>query len=133
MKPYTRVASQELTHLPRPGRNPAYVKFVRSQPCCVSGRNWNIEAAHTGPHALGRKADDLSCIPLNLEFHTNRPFSYHVLGRVRFEQAHGISIEKTVLYLQALAVASGISLEPLKCNGLGLTDQQKRRSMGRRW
>ncbi len=126
MKPYMRVSPQSLTRLPKPGKNPAYVRFVRSQPCCVSGRNWSIEAAHTGPHALGRKADDLSCIPLHRDFHTRKPLSYHVLGRVRFEQAHGISIERTIRYLQALAISNGISLQPLKRKGLARAGVVKR-------
>ena len=126
MKTATRITPQSLTQLPRPGRNPAYVKFIRSQPCSVSGRNWNIEAAHTGPHALGRKADDLSCIPLHRDFHTRKPLSYHVLGRVGFEKAHGISIERTIQHLQGLAIANGISLEPLKRKGLGRAGLSKR-------
>ena len=126
MKTATRISPQSLTQLPRPGRNPAYVRWIRSQPCSVSGRNWNIEAAHTGPHALGRKADDLSCIPLHRDFHTRKPFSYHVLGRGRFEEVHGISVEQTIQYLQALAIANGISLEPLKRKGLGRAGQVKR-------
>ncbi len=127
MKPHMRVSPQSLTFLPRPGRNPAYVKFVRSQPCCVSGRNWGVEFAHTGPRGLSQTANDLDGIPLNREFHLARyKNSYHSLGRVKFEIFHGISVERTIQYLQALAVSSGISLETVKRKGFGRARQSKR-------
>jgi len=126
MKTATRISPQSLTQLPRPGKNPAYRKLVRSQPCCVSGRNWGVEFAHTGPRGLSQKANDLDGIPLNWEFHTRGKLSYHVLGRTRFEEVHGISIERTIQYLQAVAIANGISLEPLKRKGLGRAGASKR-------
>ena len=76
----------------RPMRNPAYLRFVRSQPCCVCGSSCRIEAAHTGPHGLGQKSPDTSCIPLCREHHTTGNDSYHALGPWRFAEFHQLDI-----------------------------------------
>lgn len=94
----------------KPIRHPAYLRFVRGLPCAVSGRTWGIEAAHTGPHGLGQKANDLDTIPLAREFHTRGKYSYHVLGRVRFEQHYGVSIERIIAETRERAEACGILL-----------------------
>ncbi len=95
----------------KPIQHPNYLRFVRGLPCAVSGRNWGIEAAHTGCHGLRQKASDLDAIPLAREFHTRGKYSYHVLGRVRFEQHHGVSVQKIIQETQLRAEACGISLE----------------------
>jgi hypothetical protein len=33
----------------KPQRNPRYLAFIRTQPCCVCGATRGIEASHTGP------------------------------------------------------------------------------------
>jgi hypothetical protein len=110
----TKAYSVAISASPRsrkPIQHPAYLRFVRGLPCAVSGRNWGIEAAHTGGHGLKQKASDLDAIPLNQKFHTRGKYSYHVLGRVRFEQYHGVSVEAIITETQLRAVACGISLE----------------------
>jgi hypothetical protein len=107
MKAYA-VANTSPSRSRKPIRHPAYLRFVRGLPCAVSGRNWGIEAAHTGPRALGRKADDTDAIPLAREFHTKGKYSYHVLGRVRFEEYHGVSIQAVITETQLRAEACGI-------------------------
>lgn len=37
---------------------------VRAFPCCVSGQRAE-EAHHHGPHAMGRKGPDWTCVPLS--------------------------------------------------------------------
>ena len=110
MKIYYRVASQSLPSLPCSLQNRLYLKFVRSMVCCACGRQWNIEAAHTGARGLGTKASDLDTIPLCRLHHQYGPKSYHVLGRIRFEQVHGLTIRTIIASLQIRAVACGIDL-----------------------
>lgn len=45
-------------------RDPLYLRFVKRLPCVACGGTWMIDPAHTGPHALGRKASDGTAIPL---------------------------------------------------------------------
>jgi hypothetical protein len=95
----------------KPIRHPAYLRFVRGLPCAVSGRNWGIEACHCGGRGLGTKVDDLQTIPLAREFHTKGKYSYHVLGRVKFEEYHGVSVAHIIAETQFRAQVCGISLE----------------------
>ena len=75
-----------------PQRNRKYLAFVRSQPCCVCGSTRGVEAAHTGPHGLGQKSPDSSCIPLCRTHHTTGNDSYHALGPWRFAEYHQLNI-----------------------------------------
>jgi hypothetical protein len=95
----------------KPVQHLKYLKFVRGLPCAVSGRTYGVESAHTGSHGLSQKASDLDAIPLNREFHTRGKYSYHVLGRVKFEEYHGVSVARIIAETQLRAEACGISLE----------------------
>src|SRR5438552_8216787 len=91
----------------KPVRNPAYLRFVRRHACCVCGKTWSVEAAHTGPHGLGQKAPDESCIPLCWKHHRTGRDSYHVLGRVRFSELHNLDIPAIILSLTLAWAARG--------------------------
>ena len=52
----------------KPYRNPRYRQWIKSLPSAVSGLT-PCDPCHTGPHALGQKASDLTCIPLTREEH----------------------------------------------------------------
>lgn len=52
----------------KPPRDYKYRAWIRSLPSAVSGLD-GCQACHTGPHALGQKASDYSCIPLTPEEH----------------------------------------------------------------
>jgi hypothetical protein len=45
------------------GEDPAYLAWVRQQPCSVCGR-WGSEAHHTGRHGVGQRAHDHTAVPL---------------------------------------------------------------------
>lgn len=78
--------------------DPAYLRFIRRQPCAVEGCKSNYqEAAHTGARALGRKANDRLAIPLCLFHHQTGNQSYHHLGRRRFEKVHCLDIAGLIL------------------------------------
>ncbi|MBZ5579539.1 MAG: DUF968 domain-containing protein [Acidobacteriia bacterium] len=51
-----------------PARNYQYRAWIRSLPSAVSGAAPS-QACHTGPHAVGQKASDYTCIPLTWEEH----------------------------------------------------------------
>ena len=83
--------------MPKPSRDPEYLAFVRSLPCCVCGSRRSVEAHHTGPRGLSQKSSDYSAIPLcALLHHRGGRHSYHVLGRRAFEEHHKISIAQIV-------------------------------------
>jgi hypothetical protein len=80
----------------KPVRDPEYRRYVRSQPCCVSGKSWSVEACHTGPHGMNQKACDLSCIPLTRKLHQE----YDASPRV-FAERHGLDVAAVVARLCA--------------------------------
>ncbi len=54
-----------------------YMRWIRHQPCAVSGHpdsrcQGRMEADHAGPRAMGQKADDVTCIPLCHKHHVQR-------------------------------------------------------------
>lgn len=108
MKPAYQISPQSLTLLPRSIQHPGYRKFVRQLPCLVCGQNWSIEFCHIGPRGLGQKASDLDGIPLCRLHHQHGPESLHVLGPIRFQQAHGLEFCRIIAGLQARAVACGL-------------------------
>lgn len=80
------------------GKDPAYLRFIRSLPCCVcakllhrdGGRQRSItEAAHAGVRGLSTKAHDKTAIPLCRLHHREGVTSLHQLGR-KFWSHHDI-------------------------------------------
>lgn len=53
----------------KPVRDRHYLQFLKTWPCSGCGQSWGIDPAHTGPHALSRKACDLQAIPLCRKCH----------------------------------------------------------------
>lgn len=80
----------------KPQRNPRYLAWIRTQPCCVCGSKHRIEASHTGPHGIGQKSPDSSAIPLCAKHHRNGADSYHRLGPRKFSQKHNLDIPALV-------------------------------------
>ncbi len=95
----------------KPERNPAYLKFVRGLPCCVCGKTWGIEAAHTGPHGLSQKAPDAETIPLCRLHHTDPQLGLDRIGRAAFEDLHGVSVARLVQLTQRRAAACRIGAQ----------------------
>jgi hypothetical protein len=80
----------------KPTRNPRYLTWIRTLPCCVCGSKKGIEASHTGPHGLGQKSPDSSAIPLCPKHHRTGDDSYHRLGPRKFAQKHHLDIQAIV-------------------------------------
>ncbi len=79
-----------------PFRSPHYRAWVRTFPCVACGQLHDIEAAHTGPHAMSQKASDLTCIPLCPAHHRAGNVALDKIGRAQFEAVFQISIEAVV-------------------------------------
>jgi len=94
----------------KPARNPAHLKFVRALPCCICGRTWGIEAAHTGPHGLGQKSPDNSVIPLCRVHHRDPEVGLDSIGRAAFEDLHGVSVARLVRITQMRAAACRVPM-----------------------
>jgi len=84
----------------KPARSPEYLAWIRTLPCVVCSVTYGIEAAHTGPHGLGQRSSDLSCIPLCRRHHRTGNDSYHRLGR-NFGAHHSLDIPAIVKRLNA--------------------------------
>ena len=80
----------------KPQRNPRYLAWIRTQPCCVCGSTQRIEASHTGPHGIGQKSPDTSAIPLCAKHHRTGADSYHRLGQRKFSKMHNLDIPAIV-------------------------------------
>lgn len=72
-----------------PARDESYKAWIRRQPCCCGCGRGPCDAAHTGPHGLGQKAADTTCIPLWWTCHA----LMHRIGQEEFERRNGICIE----------------------------------------
>jgi hypothetical protein len=81
--------------------DPAYKRWIRGHPCLVCGATQGVEAAHTGPHGVGIKSDDRTCLPLCRTDHRTGRNSYHQVGPRQFEQAHGLRLAMIVARLNA--------------------------------
>lgn len=84
-----------------PPRDWRYRQWVRSLPCLVC-HSAPSQAAHTGPHGIGQKSSDYSCIPLCHWHHTDGNLALDRIGRARFERTHGIRIAKVIRELGEL-------------------------------
>ena len=80
----------------KPQRNPRYLAWIRTQPCCVCKITRGIEASHTGPHGIGQKSPDSSAIPLCAKHHRTGADSYHRLGPRKFSEKHELDIPAIV-------------------------------------
>ena len=59
-----QIRSGTLYQAAKPVRDPDYRHFIKSLPCVGCLKTWWVDPCHTGPHGLGQKACDLTCIPL---------------------------------------------------------------------
>src|SRR5579871_3519893 len=53
---------------PKPFRSYPYRKWIKSLPSAISGE-YGCDPCHSGAHAFGQKASDLTCIPLTRSEH----------------------------------------------------------------
>ena len=75
-------------------RDPKYLAWIRTLPCVICAIRRHIEAAHTGPHGLGRKSPDRSAVPLCARHHRTGDDSYHSLGSRAFQRHHDIDLRQ---------------------------------------
>lgn len=64
-----RIQPGRLYRAVQPVRDPLYRRFIKSLPCVACLKTWNVDPCHTGPHGVGQKSCDLSCIPLCRKHH----------------------------------------------------------------
>ena len=112
-KPLTRRDWEDARNAPRPvpkpkppWRSSAYMAHVRMFACCVSGE-LTEEAHHHGPHAMGRKGPDWTCVPLSHAEHER----FHRTGAFR-----GMTREET----DAHAIKAQIECMTAWCQAHGL-------------
>jgi hypothetical protein len=91
------VATRAIYQPLQPVRDEAYRRFIRSWPCLVCSTRRQVEAAHTGPHGIGQKASDASCIPLCREHHAEMH-----QGVLEFQERYQIDIPDVVAMFNAM-------------------------------
>lgn len=79
----------------KPARDKKYLAWIRTLECIVCNR-LEVEAHHTGPHGMGQKASDYTCIPLCADHHTMGADAYHRIGRKRWEEMTGRAVAEIV-------------------------------------
>lgn len=87
--------SRDVLAFPKPVRleDPDYLRFIRRQPCILSGTA--SEAAHIVPPGHGKtgaKVSDYRTVPLSPQLHRWSRSSLHALGRERFEQKYNVDL-----------------------------------------
>jgi len=92
----------------KPERNKSYLAFVRKLPCCICGKTWGVEAAHSGPHGVSQKAPDTSALPLCRIHHRDSKLGLDRIGRAAWEELHGVSIDRLILLTQLRADSGGV-------------------------
>lgn len=97
---------------PKPGDDPAYLRWIREQPCvvprCSEGWYRVVEAAHFGTRSMALKPPDAQTLPLCAWHHRIGPVAHHVLGSDKlFEQAHGINIDELIAEHRARYLEAG--------------------------
>ena len=88
----------------KPVRDPEYRRYVRSHPCAACGKSWSVEACHTGPHGLGQKACDLTCIPLCRVQHQE----FDCAPR-EFAERHGVNVAEVIFVLRSRYVHKAVA------------------------
>ena len=74
--------------MPKPLRDPEFLKFIRSLPCCVCFRTRTVEAAHVGRRGMGQKSSDRETIPLCSLHHREQ----HRIGLRQFSRDYELDI-----------------------------------------
>jgi hypothetical protein len=85
--------------------DPAYVSWVASQGCMISGRPATIHHVRI----CGSARDDHRILPLAPEYHLYQhgpETSIEGLGKRKFEERYGVDIEERVANYRALYLAS---------------------------
>ena len=98
-----RTAIRRRPRRPRTGDNPAYLAWLRAQPCmiCRPPRTCGIvEAAHVGERGLGQKCPDIEAVPLGAGHHRLYRDAHHVIGR-KFWQHHGFERDTMIALYNA--------------------------------
>lgn len=80
----------------KPARSQSHLAFIRSLPCCVSGRTWGVEAAHVGIRGMAQKSSDFDTIPLNRTFHQEQ----HRIGLKTFCRSYELNMPEMLQMLQ---------------------------------
>jgi hypothetical protein len=80
----------------KPVRDTAYLKFIRSLPCCVCFRDRGIEAAHIGRRGMAQKCSDRETIPLCSAHHREQ----HRIGLREFAKVYELDVWELINQLQ---------------------------------
>jgi len=87
-----RVGVRPCRPTPRRGpvRDPAYLRWLRAQPCAACGHPPPADPHHTGPRGFWQKAADWDAIPLCRACHK----AYHAEGPAAFCARWGLALRE---------------------------------------
>jgi hypothetical protein len=94
-------------------RSKKYLKFIRSQPCLVTGQVINVVAHHVriGFFGAGMKPNDSMCLPLTDEQHR----LLHQMGEKSYWERVGIDWQGQIL--KNLLIYSAKNVPPMRLLG----------------
>lgn len=78
-------------------RNEKYLKWIRSQPCLLTGSEYDVVAHHVrhgNPCGMGMKPSDYRCLPLRADIHSHLHSWKN--GERDWYEFHGIEPAKSV-------------------------------------
>ena len=93
--PKTKVQKSAANKMPKPIRDPEFLEFIRSLPCCVCFRTRTVETAHVGRRGMGQKSSDRETIPLCSLHHREQ----HRIGLRQFSRDHELNIPQLLAQL----------------------------------
>lgn len=76
-------------------KDPKYEEWIRNRPCSI--KRCHSQGRVDPHHNWHARGNDYLLLPLCREHHTRGPYSYHYLEHEKFEQVHGITIEKLIV------------------------------------
>jgi hypothetical protein len=94
------IASSRLYQPSKPQKDPAYLRWLRTRPCCVCGTEIYVCAAHTGGKGLSQKSGDHKAVPLCESCHLTGDDCYHQKAR-RFFAERDIDVDTLIRRLRA--------------------------------
>jgi hypothetical protein len=89
----------------KPIRSKERLAFIRSLPCCVSGRTDRVEAAHVGRRGMGQKSSDFETIPLNVLYHREQ----HRIGLRAFCRTYSLNLDELLTMLNEKPIIKQIA------------------------
>ena len=86
-----------LSYIVEPHRDPKYLEYIRSLPCCITEKTGSVDPHHVFTGGVSLKCSDYFTIPLDHEKHEE----LHRIGKESFILKYDINIKNILLKCMA--------------------------------